>query len=473
MQDVVLKYKELIVITLITVLSLGLAVIMGKGGFAISAGLSAFFIGLIILIISLISLKVGGIIIIILGFTLGWVRKYLPIDIPVGLALDAVCFVLLLYILLRMKSERQFGFPNNALTWVWLAFVVYNFIQIANPFTFSRALWFNGFRTALFPFMSYILFYNIVDSKKTVKLFIRVWLILACLAAVYGLYQEFFGFLDYEVSWLYRHPEVATRIFTFGRWRRFSFLASPMSFGIIMAYSSLLCMVLLAGPFKSKSKIILGVLIVLMVYAMSFTGTRTAYALIPIGLVFYAILTFRKPVVIGVAMMLIAGVIFIVMPPLNAQHYIIQTAFRGDDKSYDVRAQNQKFIQPFIQSHPIGSGLGSTMDASGHPLLAGFPPDSQFVLVTLDTGWIGLLIYLTIFFLSLKIGVEAYFRSDDPEMKILLAALLTTIFTIMVGNYPQEVMLMETMTYWAISVGMVIKMTTIINNKIKQNTATE
>ncbi|WP_137089476.1 O-antigen ligase family protein [Mangrovivirga cuniculi] len=423
--------------------------------------------------ISLISLRAGGVVIMVLGFTLGWVRKYLPVDIPVGLALDGVCFVLLIYILLRMKSEKRFSFPNNALTWVWLTFVLYVFVQIANPYAYNRSLWFNGFRTALFPFMAYILFYNIVQNKETVKLFIKAWLVLATLAALYGLFQEFFGFMDYEVQWLYQHPEVATRIFTFGRWRRFSFLASPMSFGIIMAYSSLLCMVLLAGPFNNQKKIILAFLIVLMLYAMSFTGTRTAYALVPIGLVFYAVLTFRKPIIIGVGVMLLAGVVFIIMPPLNAQHYIIQTAFSGDDKSYNVRAQNQEFIQPYIQNHPIGFGLGSTMEASGNPVLSGFPPDSQFVQITLDTGWIGLLIYLTIFFLGLKIGVEAYFKSNDGVMKIFLAALLTSIFTVMVANYPQEAMLMETMTFWAIAMGMVAKMATIITNKQKNNTAIE
>ncbi|MCP6423416.1 hypothetical protein NL463_29335, partial [Klebsiella pneumoniae] len=63
---------------------------------------------------------------------------------------------------------------------------------------------------------------------------------------------------------------------------------------------------------------------------------------------------------------------------------------------------NQKRIQPYILSHPIGGGLGATgvwgVRFAPYSFLANFPPDSGYVRVAVELGWIGLGIFCTLMF---------------------------------------------------------------------------
>jgi O-antigen ligase len=107
-----------------------------------------------------------------------------------------------------------------------------------------------------------------------------------------------------------------------------------------------------------------------------------------------------------------------------------------------VRATNQKMIQPFIQSHPIGGGLGSTgvWGAKFAPwsFLAKFPPDSGYVRVAVELGWVGLLLFCTLMFVILKTGIENYYKIRDPELKSYCLAMVLIVFALNIGNYPQE-----------------------------------
>ncbi|MGL1489090.1 hypothetical protein ACSTJG_25000, partial [Vibrio parahaemolyticus] len=71
-----------------------------------------------------------------------------------------------------------------------------------------------------------------------------------------------------------------------------------------------------------------------------------------------------------------------------------QSAFRpNNDASYRVRIFNQARIKPYIWSHPIGGGLGSTGEwgkkFAPNSYLANFPPDSGYVRTTVELGYVG------------------------------------------------------------------------------------
>jgi hypothetical protein len=93
---------------------------------------------------------------------------------------------------------------------------------------------------------------------------------------------------------------------------------------------------------------------------MLYSGTRGAFVLPPAALALLAVMNFNKKIltfVIGAGIILV-GLIF--MPTSNQFIKRFQTAFSpSDDASFNVRAENQKRIKPYILSHPIGGGLGS------------------------------------------------------------------------------------------------------------------
>jgi cell division protein FtsW (lipid II flippase) len=176
---------------------------------------------------------------------------------------------------------------------------------------------------------------------------------------------------------------------------------------------------------------------------MLYSGTRAAYVLLPASLAILAVLNFNRKVLIST---IIAGLMLtflIVVPTSNPSIKRFQTAFKpSDDPSYNVRAENQKRIRPFILSHPFGGGLGSVgvwgRRFSPNSMLAKFPPDSGFVRVAVEMGWVGLIIFCTLFFVVLRNGINYFFLIKDPRLKNYCMAMVLVIFALNIGNFPQQ-----------------------------------
>jgi putative inorganic carbon (HCO3(-)) transporter len=155
------------------------------------------------------------------------------------------------------------------------------------------------------------------------------------------------------------------------------------------------------------------------------------------------ILKFNKRVLVIFAGFSFFLFVLVFMPTSNNSLIRFQSAFRpSDDASYNVRAENQKRIQPYIRSHPLGGGLGATgvwgVRFAPYSFLAQFPPDSGYVRVAVELGFIGLFLICTLFFIVMKTGIENYFKIKDPELKTYCLAMILIIFAISVGNFPQE-----------------------------------
>lgn len=142
----------------------------------------------------------------------------------------------------------------------------------------------------------------------------------------------------------------------------------------------------------------------------------------------------------------IAGVVLaliIIAPTQNIVLKRFQSAFQPTgDASYNVRAQNQAFIQPYIQTHPIGGGLGSVgiwaVRFSPNSPLAKFPPDSGYVRVAVELGYVGLLLFCTLIFTALYTGINNYFLIRNPELRNYCLAMVLVVFAFNVGNFPQQ-----------------------------------
>ena len=138
------------------------------------------------------------------------------------------------------------------------------------------------------------------------------------------------------------------------------------------------------------------------------------------------------------------GTVFIMKSTTSPVIYRIQSAFKpGKDASVQVRLKNQKMIQPYIQKHPFGAGLGSTgiwgERFSPDSWLAGFAHDSAYVRVGVEMGWIGLLIYLSTFFIAMRMAVFYYHRVHNPKIKVCYLGFAIIIFMLALASYPQEV----------------------------------
>ena len=136
-------------------------------------------------------------------------------------------------------------------------------------------------------------------------------------------------------------------------------------------------------------------------------------------------------------------VVLIRVPTSNPTLARFQSAFRpSKDASFEERARNQERIKPYILSHPIGGGLGSVgiwgQRFAPHSYLANFPPDSGYVRVAVEMGWIGLLLYCIFNFVIMYKGIQYFYLIKDPELRTYCLAMILIIYAFDIGNFPQQ-----------------------------------
>ncbi len=424
-----------------TVFSVFFALAISKFGFVFGILLTVGIIAVPTVVALVINPQFGILVYITLAYAIMFLLR-LGITFPLGTLMDGMLALFILNFFIQQKIKPQWNMVAGPVS-IWiLIWIIYNFVEVANPAAESRLSWVYTVRTVAVVALSYFIFQFNIRSKAFIKVLLKWWIVLSMIGALYAFKQEFIGFFPFEEDYI--HSEgVPLLLFIAGHWRKFSIYSDPVTFAYNMAVAGLLCIALLTGPLKVYKKIILAIFCSIMLVAMIFSGTRGAFPLVPATLIIYAILNYSKKILLFViiAGVFVVGLIF--MPTSNQNILRFQTAFRpNEDMSYKARKINQARIKPFVWSHPIGGGLGATGEwgkkFAPNSYLANFPPDSGYVRVTVELGWIGLAIFCIMMFVILKTGINNYYRIRDPELKSYCLAGVMIIFAFNIANFPQE-----------------------------------
>lgn len=420
-----------------------LAYAIASSGLTIALMAIAAMVGLPVVYFLVVMPEFGIMVYLTLAYTIMWFLRFGVGGFPLGTLMDGMLALFILGMFIQMKQKKEWYLLNNRVSILILIWVLYTFLQVANPSAESRLAWVYTVRTVGLVTLMYFIFLFNIRTKKFIKIIIKWWIVWSFINACYAFKQEYFGFFAFEQSWLDSDPNIAQLLFLAGHWRKFSIFSDPVTFAYNMATASLLCMAVITGPIKIYQKVILAALAGFFLYVMLFSGTRGAYPLIPAAFILYAILKFNKQILAftSVAMLFIVFLIF--MPTSNQNILRFQTAFRpNNDASYRVREMNQARIKPYIYSHPIGGGLGATGEwgqkFAPNSFLAHFPPDSGYVRTTVELGWIGLIIFSVMIFTILQTGINNFFKVRDPELKSYILGMVLMIFTWNIGNFPQQ-----------------------------------
>lgn len=442
--------RSVLIYSILAILSLGLAIGVSLFGIEFGVIFLGVVIGIPLIVYSIANAKFGVTVLLCLSYGLG-MAKFVK-GVPLGVGLDIFLGALLVGLIFDKWRRHDFTISGTAISnvvWLW---IIYNCLEFFNPMA-NREAWIYVIRGIALLMMFFFIVLNAMDSVSFVRKIINVWIVMTLITAMYGLWQEFHGMSEAEKAWIAADDFRYNLIFNWGRYRIFSFFTDPTIFGILMSFTGLFCIAMIPGPFKFGYKVFLGISAAIMLLAMVYAGTRTAYAMIPAGLLFYALLTLQKKTLIicGVLGAIGAGIIFSdirsIGPFLTSNNLErIRSAFKpSEDPSFQVRERSQAFIKPFIQQHPFGAGLGSigTWGKRFNPdaPLSKFAPDSGYVRVAVELGWMGLIIYCIFFITIVIVGIRNYYRMQDPLLKAYLAGTLAAIFSIIVANYPQEALI--------------------------------
>ncbi len=438
------KYLIYPIIALIP-LVIGLAV----GEFGMNGGLIAVVlaIGLPISLASLLNVEFGVFAIVFYSFIMSFIGRLVNESIPVGSALD----LLMIIVFIGTITNKKFRDPNikmylrHPIMIFFLLDFCYATFQVLNPNAFNLTGWTREIRFVVYKLIAMFVLLNFFTTKKRLTHFIVLVLSLATLGAIYGIYHQFFGIFSFEDQWLKAIPARFARLVLFGTMRIWSFFDGPTSFGLVTAYGAIFVFVLaFSGVFSLKKVIIFVIAGVLMLLGMIYSGTRTAFVIVPVGMALYFLMTLNRPrtLIISIAVMVIFGVIYF-GPFNNPSISRLRSAFEGtNDPSMNVRVINRHRVQPYIFTHILGGGPGTTNDGGlatspGHPL-AGVQTDGYYLRVVLEKGLPGLLIVMGMILAVLSTGITNYYRCRDPILKSIIAAIVCSFFAICISNYTQE-----------------------------------
>lgn len=428
----------------IFLLAFTFAVSLGIVKYGILFGVLAILgtVGAPLLFSTMVSIRIGVYIAISISCNLGLILMAFP-NVKIGLLQDSLVLFMMVGYLYRCYTTNKWNGFDTVLNIPIVLWIIYNVLEIANPIAASRVAWFYVMRPAVGYILLFYLTYNMLETKKDIKNLLNLIVALVFISAIWGLIQFFNGYFPFEMSYVVANDAVHL-VYINGRWRSFGTMASPAQYGVVMAAMLILIPLLIRGSKDRFRKWFYRITAVLALLAMVYSGTRSAIAILPVAILALIVLAKNWRLYVGGAVL---GVIFIgiINVPTNNYHIQrLQSTFSGQkDESYLVRQRNREMIYPWILAHPIGGGLGSTgvwgQKFSPGTFLANFPPDSGFVRVAVELGWIGFLIYIFLWANILLKGAIKYWLMKDDELKTIALALLCMLSGIFVVEYAQDI----------------------------------
>jgi hypothetical protein len=412
---------------------------------------NGFLVGAVIIggalgLYSVLNYRFGFYICIIIGFLVAFMDRAFGGDVStaklVDIQINATFVGLLVHKVINKEPFLKDG--NHPITFGYFLYTLFLIAELFNPSMQSVAGWFFVLRKFLQFLMIYLIALSIFSSIKKIRFFYIFWGICSTAAALYGCHQQWFGFFQFEMDWIWSVPgRAGLYALDNGDFRKFSTVSGPAAYGIIMAASALMLAVLAMREKTFSKRVLLVGAMVFCALGMAYAGTRTAYFIFTAGALLYILMTITNRSTLIAACVLLVGFAVIMWGPIygNVTVNRIRSTFDTNDSSLGVRDENRASIQPYIHSHPMGGGLASSgvqgLNYSPGHYLAGFPPDSGFVKTAIETGWIGFILQCSIYCILLLSGVRVFYRAQNRIIKTYGLAAVVTLFSFVISQYGQ------------------------------------
>jgi len=376
-------------------------------------------------------------------FIMGAMR-YIRFPLPAGIIVDIV--ILFNFIVIAINHNYRSYNPTFKLPVFFLismCWTVYCLVQIFNP-DGSLSNWVVTIRSiALYICLFQFLVYYIFTDYNKVRYFLLFWGSLALFAALKAIGQKYIGFDTNETIWLYTlgaHTHVI-----YSGIRFFSFFTDAANFGCHMGMAMVVFSILSFYEKVRLVKVFFIIVAISTMYGMFISGTRSAIAIPFAGYAFYILLLKRWQLMIFGGFVLLVMYCFFAFTTIgssNADIRRMRTAFQfTEDASFIVRQENQQKMKEFMGGYPIGLGIGTAKHSEEGDLLHGLPTDTSLVFIWVETGVIGLTIYLLVWFSCLAICFYyVWFKLKDPEVRAICTAAAAGIAGMAVAGYGNEVL---------------------------------
>ena len=427
-----------------------LAIFIGLAGIILSSSFGSFILTVAIIFIPLIIIFILSFLeyppillytTFILNYLIMGIGRYINLE-GISAVMDTILVSQLILIWIHSALKQDIPWKNglNILTIVTFIWMIYCIIELANPtgmleaWVLSRGLIFNGLIISLISTL-------LITRIKQVKIIILLYSILTLLAVGKAIMQKTIGFDSFEQAWL-AGGGALTHIIGSGT-RYFSFFTDAGNFGSNMGCAGVVFGIIAFITPQKVSKIYYAIISLLSIYAMFLSGTRGAM-IVPLGgLALYIIISKNyKAIFIGGFLLVFIYIFFAYtyIGQNNPQIRRMRTSFRPtEDASFNVRRENQKRLAEYLKYKPIGEGLGLSGVENKKVSIrftTNIPHDSWYVKIWVETGIIGLILYLGgLLIVIFKCMWIIMFKIKSKELKGIYSGLLCGIFGMMLSAY--------------------------------------
>lgn len=431
---------------------LGFAIIALFLGYSIAKGqiiTAGFYIALPFMLGYLVLLfsdpKVGLLTCIHFGFITNGLGRFVPGGIPFGLLTDAVLLLTVLATIFKVSKEDAKRL-NNPLFYIMLVWFAYTMLQVVNPEAKSKEAWFYAVRgVSLYLIQMIPLILLLMNKKEDMDQLIKIWFMWSLASAIYGFKMDLFGVTAGERQWLDEGGKITHEIH--GRLRIFSFYSDAGQFGAAMAHTSLSAFLLALGPYSIQKKYFYWFVCAVCFWGYALSGSRGPLFVIAGGAILYLFLIGNFRILLTGA--IVGGLLFALLKftsvgESNYQIHRMRTGLDPNDASLHVRIANQKKLAVYLESRPIGGGIGSggSWGARFSPgsFLSEVALDSWYVKIWVETGIVGLVLHVITLIIILIVACIKVFQLRDPDIRQKMIALTCGYFGIIVASYGNQIL---------------------------------
>lgn len=358
---------------------------------------------------------------------------------------DSLLVYIFLSILFCAVSNRKSIRLTNAVNFLTISYsiwILYILIQFTNPASDGESYLVGIRNWCLAIPMLYIVSSILLDNPKTLKVSLIIIGIFTFTAFLKLMYQRFRWFDAYEAEWLMTGSWY-THILAWGI-RYFSIFSDAGNFGANMGMITTIYGIITFCTSNRWLRLFYFSVTLMGITGMMLSGTRGAVVVPLGGLALFCLLSKNIKTIAFSGFTLVLMFVFFNYTNIGEDNRLIQrmrTAFTPtEDASFNVRVENQKKINAYLESHPWGAGLGKGIERvqyiNGEFVVDNIPPDSFYVNIWMQTGYTGLILYIFIYAaILLKCCYIIMFKVRNQELRLTLAALLGGTFGIWLNGY--------------------------------------
>ena len=367
---------------------------------------------------------------------------------PIQMGLTTLpLFTLLAIITLIRCNSRQLnkGQGNNIMVHLFICLGIFCTLEMFNNNHVQSAWNIAITHYFFYPTVCAFLVPIAIRNYKGVEILLIIWSLFVLMASFKGYWQKNHGFNSQELYFLYNLGGYRTHIIWSGI-RYFSCFSDAANYGVHAAMAATTFGIAAAFIRKRLMKIYFILVALCAIYSVAISGTRAAVAVPLGGILLYIIISkSRKGFAISSILLIAAFSFFYFTHIGNGNAYIrkMRSAFRPNkDASYITRVENRERMKELMLTKPFGYGLGLAKGERFSPKeVMPYPPDSWLVAVWVETGIVGLVLYLLIHgVLFAWCSWLLMFRIMNQRLRGLLAAWLCMNAGFFVAAYANDVM---------------------------------